>query len=1171
MSNGIAKTIMVVEDEAIISLIITKTVKRFGYNVISVNTGEKSIETVKSAEEIDLILMDIELGSGIDGTVAAQRILEMREIPIIFHTSHSEREMVEKVKGITRYGYVVKSSGDFVLQSSIEMAFELVEANRKVKENEKHFYELFDLAPLGYQSLDENGIFLEVNSRWLETLGYSRDEVIGRWFGDFLAPEYVDGFRERFTLFKRAGSIHSEFEMLHRNGERRFISFEGRIRYRDDGSVRQTHCILSDITDYKKTENEKETALSSLRVNEQFIKKVMDNLPIGIAVNSVDPDVNFSYINDNFARYYRTSIDALKKPDAFWGAVYEDAEFREVIRRRIIDDCASGDPERMRWSGVPITKSGEETSFISAMNIPLDDNKLMVSIVWDVTADKKAEDTIKSKNQELVHLNDELKGTIEELEGAIDELETSNIQLTIVNRRLADSEEKFRRMFMHHHAVMLLIDPDNGRIVDANLSSVRFYGYTLEQLRRMYIQDINMLPADQVAIERLNAKNESRDFFVFPHRLANSEIKTVEVYSSPVTVEGDILLFSIIHDITPRIKAEEKLRIVEERISAAMNAVDDGIWEWKVDDGTAFFDEKYYRLLGYSDGEFTASYDTWRVLVHPDDLDRVEADLEKSVKRGERFSIDLRMKRRDGGWHWVSTRGKVVEKNISGEAVRMIGTLSDITARKSAELELRRSQQKLERIIENSSELICEIDHEGRYTFVNSRYSDVLGFSPDELIGRFAVENIHPDDMAAAREKYRKIIAGEGRSVDVWRFMHRSGGYRYFECRASVYNDTKGRMNAVIVSHDITESKYLEDTQLFLALGGALILENDFFRSVARFLSKILDMECIFIGKLIRDRMSIKTLVSFVDGVFLDEREYDLGRTPGADVLGKPSCIYPRNVAKLFPDDKNLSGINAESYAGVTLWDSDGKPLGLISAVSRREIDNIHEAESILKMTAFRVVAEMERREADAKIRGLLAEKELLLKEVHHRIKNNMNSVKGLLLLQADSAEGGATVTALNDAVNRIDTMMILYDRLYRSENLTDISAGDYIPALINEIISNFSVKEKIEVNISVDEFMIGVKVLVPLGIIINELISNIMKHAFQGRERGSINVSVTYDGSRAVVRIADDGKGLPEPFDIKKSKGFGMQLVSILIEQIEGDLNIEQKNGTIFTIRFKL
>ncbi len=127
-------------------------------------------------------------------------------------------------------------------------------AEEALRSSEERFAALFQQAPLGYQSLDEDGRFLEVNSAWLEMLGHTRDEVIGTWFGDFLAPEQVDAFRERFPVFKARGQIRTEFRMLHKSGEERTIEFEGRIGRDPDGGFRQTHCILSDVTERKQAE-----------------------------------------------------------------------------------------------------------------------------------------------------------------------------------------------------------------------------------------------------------------------------------------------------------------------------------------------------------------------------------------------------------------------------------------------------------------------------------------------------------------------------------------------------------------------------------------------------------------------------------------------------------------------------------------------------------------------------------------------------------------------------------------------------------------------------------------------------------------------------------------------------------------------------------------------------
>jgi PAS domain S-box-containing protein len=144
------------------------------------------------------------------------------------------------------------------------------QVTEKLLESEERYRALFDHAPLSYQSLDGEGHFIEVNQAWLDTLGYNRGEVIGKWFGDFLAPEFIDPFRERFPLFKALGKIHSEFKMLHKNGSIRFIAFEGRIAYGPDMSFKQTHCLLSDITDHKLVEEEKRRLEERLQRSEKM-------------------------------------------------------------------------------------------------------------------------------------------------------------------------------------------------------------------------------------------------------------------------------------------------------------------------------------------------------------------------------------------------------------------------------------------------------------------------------------------------------------------------------------------------------------------------------------------------------------------------------------------------------------------------------------------------------------------------------------------------------------------------------------------------------------------------------------------------------------------------------------------------------------------------------------
>lgn len=210
-----------------------------------------------------------------------------------------------------------------------------------------------------------------------------------------------------------------------------------------------------------------------------------------------------------------------------------------------------------------------------------------------------------------------------------------------------------------------------------------------------------------------------------------------------------------------------------------------------------------------------------------------------------------------------------------------------------------------------------------------------------------------------------------------------------------------------------------------------------------------------------------------------------------------------------------------------------------------------------------------ERKKVEDRIKALLREKELLLKEVHHRIKNNMSSMMSLLSLQSNALKNPESVAALREARDRMRSMAVLYDKLYRSENLREMSLKDYLPLLVDEIVGVFPNRDLVKVGNKVDDIMLGVKVLSPLGIIVNELITNAMKHAFTGRESGSINVSASAKDGRVTLIVEDDGNGIPESVDIANASGFGLQLVDMLTTQIDGAIRIERRKGTRFVLEF--
>jgi len=221
------------------------------------------------------------------------------------------------------------------------------------------------------------------------------------------------------------------------------------------------------------------------------------------------------------------------------------------------------------------------------------------------------------------------------------------------------------------------------------------------------------------------------------------------------------------------------------------------------------------------------------------------------------------------------------------------------------------------------------------------------------------------------------------------------------------------------------------------------------------------------------------------------------------------------------------------------------------------------------QLTSCLLVDVTERKQAEERLKAHLAEKDLILREVHHRIKNNMGNIMALFTLQAMNLKEPSAIEALEDASSRVQSMMVLYDKLYLSNDYTQVSTAQYFPSLIDEILENFPSHQTIRVEKAIDDFLLDNAVLQPLGIIINELLTNIMKYAFKGRESGTIQISLTRKEGRITLILRDNGNGMPETVDFEHSTGFGLQLLATLTQHLRGTIQIGRTAGTTITLNF--
>jgi PAS domain S-box-containing protein len=264
------KKILIVEDEAITAMDIKRTLEMLGFKVVS--TASRGKDAIKKAGTLkpDLILMDIIIKGEIDGIETAAIIKEQFDIPVVYLTAHSDDRTFERAKLTEPYGFITKPVNHEGLKGAIETSLYKHDLDKKLKHSEKNFQLLYKDAPLPYQSLNESGYIIEVNPAWLDTLGYSTEEVIGEWFGDFLKDSYVPKFREYFPKFKAEGEIHNtELKIKCKDGSDITAEFNGRISYDENGNFQKTHCIFQNITERKKMEN-------MLKFQADILKNVRD-------------------------------------------------------------------------------------------------------------------------------------------------------------------------------------------------------------------------------------------------------------------------------------------------------------------------------------------------------------------------------------------------------------------------------------------------------------------------------------------------------------------------------------------------------------------------------------------------------------------------------------------------------------------------------------------------------------------------------------------------------------------------------------------------------------------------------------------------------------------------------------------------------------------------------
>ena len=515
----------------------------------------------------------------------------------------------------------------------------------------------------------------------------------------------------------------------------------------------------------------------------------------------------------------------------------------------------------------------------------------------------------------------------------------------------------------------------------------------------------------------------------------------------------------------------------------------------------------------------------------------LHAALESSAIVGRHRSSNLRAK--DGAVRLIEDCSIPVKDSL-GKISGAIIVFRDITE----ESRLRDDRRHLDHVIEESQRAASVGSYRGDFTRntweISVEMKRIFGLgesTPLNLTSWLAL--IHPDDQEMVWRHMQDEVIGRQKPFDKeYRLLRKSDGVtRWMRGLGTVTFDPSGiPLTMIGTIQDITEQKVLAANLKELQEQFAQFMRHS---PIHAYLKEVTEWESRVL--------------------FASESFSDLIGTAGSQITGKTmEELFPLEfAAKMTRDDwAVVSGnqvLTQDEYFNGRHYSTIKFPI----------------TQGGTKLLAGYSIEITERKRAEDKIKILLEDKERLLEEVHHRIKNVLYSIKSLLSLQASTESGTDGRATLLEAANRVQSMMMLYDKLQKSSDYLSVSARSYLSSLAEAIVASFSGIVPVTLEKTIEDCLLSAEKCQPLGLILNELLTNVMRHAFVGMASGKVVVTFRADEGRGVLVVQDDGLGLPDSIDFENSPSLGLKLVRVLTRQLAGTVRAERGNGTKVTLEF--
>lgn len=674
------------------------------------------------------------------------------------------------------------------------------------------------------------------------------------------------------------------------------------------------------------------------------------------------------------------------------------------------------------------------------------------------------------------------------------------------------------------------------------------YEPNLEEAIQFYLEGKNR---ERIELAVEEAVRDGKGFDVeLQIRTAKGNIKWVRATGKTEIKEGKaVRIYGATQDITDHKETELALLDSKIKYQSLVESVNGIVWEAKADTFEfTFISDKSLEILGYDPEEWYKDKQFWSRNIHPDDRIETVNYCKEMTAKGKDHNSQYRMINKKGEEVWIRDIVSVISQNGKPELLR--GVMFDITKIKHSEeeiqktiAELRARNQFIETALENLPIGIAvnKIDT-GEVQLMNTMFSEIYGWPKEDLndVNTF-FECVYPDPeyRAEISEMIMEDISSGDPDRMEWSGITvttKGGEQRIVKAKNIPLPEQNLMISTVIdTTEQVEREKKLEQLSLVASKTAEVVM--------------ILDPDGFIV---------------WVNNAFTTVTGYDqnkvIGKAPG-DLLSGPETdpVTEKRIHDALAESKSIqTEIINYTKSGKKYW-------------AEVRLDPVFNEGG--ECTAYIAIAAdiTKRKRRDLQLIRSLKEKEVLLSEIHHRVKNNLAVVSSMMQIQMLEEEGDEVDSRFIDSISRIKTIATIHEILYQSGSFSELDFSEIIEMLINNIHKTFSIDKEVEVNIIKDPIQLTINQAIPCALVVNEVVTNIFKHAFKDTDSGRIDVEVKDVDDLIELIIKDNGCGIPDDFNLESSSSLGMHIIEALSVQLEGEYALESLDqGTIFSMNFE-